>query len=108
LIPPLRFFTFLNPALASSSRARVEREPLLQKRTISSALDGSLANLCHQKVASLATMNRVDVVWSGDVFELHHVQYRDVELELAKDKILSLFYELDGNFTRLPLLQQTL
>jgi len=53
-------------------------------------------------------MNRVDVVWSGDVFELHHVQYRDVELELAKDKILSLFYELDGNFTRLPLLQQTL
>jgi hypothetical protein len=53
-------------------------------------------------------MNRVDVVWSGDVFESHQVQYNDVELERAKDKILSLFYELDGNFTRLPLLQQSI
>jgi len=61
-----------------------------------------------KNAASLATMNRVDVVWSGDVFESHQIQFSDVELELAKDEILSLFYELDGNFTRLPLLQQSI
>jgi hypothetical protein len=57
---------------------------------------------------SLSSMNNGQAVWSGDVFELHHAQYQDRELELAKDKIISLFYELDGNFTRLPLLQQSM
>ena len=54
---------------------------------------------------SLDSMNIGESVWSGDVFELHQVHYRDVELELAKDKILCLFHEFDGNFTQLPLLQ---
>jgi hypothetical protein len=41
----------------------------------------------------------------GDVFELHDVHYRNGELELAKDKIISLFYEFNGNFIELRLLQ---
>lgn len=53
----------------------------------------------------LASMNNGQAVWSGDVFELHDVQYRDLELELAKNKIISLFHEFDGNFTQLRHLQ---
>ena len=59
-----------------------------------------------KNAAGLAAMNRVDVDWSADVFELYDVYYDDVELELAKDRILSLFYEFNGNFTQLRLLQQ--
>ena len=55
---------------------------------------------------SLGSMNIGQAVWSGDVFELHHVYYKDVELELAKDKMISLFYEFEGNFTELRQLQQ--
>jgi len=55
---------------------------------------------------NLASMNNGRAVWSGDVFELHQFQYRDAELELAKDKLLSLFYEVDGDFSQLRLLQQ--
>ena len=57
-----------------------------------------------KNAASLSSMNNGDAVWSGDVFELQHVQLSDVELEPAKDKIISLFYEFDGNFTPLHLL----
>jgi hypothetical protein len=61
-----------------------------------------------KNAASLAAMNRVEVVWSGDVFEQHQIHYDDVELEFAKDKMISLFYELDGNFSQLRLLQHTM
>ena len=61
-----------------------------------------------KRAASLSAMNNGEAVWSGDVFELHHVQYKDRELELAKDNIVSLFYEFDGNFTELRLLQQNI
>ena len=59
-----------------------------------------------RNAASLSDMNNGQAVWSGDVFELNHVQYKDVELALAKDKIISLFHEFDGNFTQLRLTQQ--
>jgi hypothetical protein len=58
-----------------------------------------------KNAASLSSMNNGQAVWSGDVFELHDVHYRNGELELAKDKITSLFYEFNGNFTELRLLQ---
>ena len=58
-----------------------------------------------KNAASLGSMNNGQAVWSGDVFELHYVQYKDIELEQAKDKIISLFYEFDGNFTQLRLLE---
>lgn len=41
LILPLKCLTFLNPALTSNSRARLEREPVYKKRTISWALPSS-------------------------------------------------------------------
>ena len=59
-----------------------------------------------KNAASLSSMNTGNSVWSGDVFELHHVHLKNVELNLAKEKILSLFHEFDGNFTQLRLLQQ--
>jgi hypothetical protein len=58
-----------------------------------------------KNAASLAAMNRVEVLWSGDVFEQHQIHYSDVELELAKEKFINLFYEFDGDFTQLRLLQ---
>ena len=57
---------------------------------------------------SLVSMTNGQAVWSGDVLELHDVPFKDVELELAKDKMISIFYEFDGNFARLRLLQQTM
>jgi hypothetical protein len=61
-----------------------------------------------KNAASLSSMNNGQAVWSGDVFELHHVQYKDPELELAKDKFISLFYEFKGNFAELRQLQQNM
>ena len=57
---------------------------------------------------SLASMNNGHAVWSDNVFDLYNVQYKDVELELAKDRMIDLFHEFDGNFTQLRLLQQTM
>lgn len=54
--------------------------------------------------ASLDSMNNGQAVWSGDVFEIHHVHFKDMELEQAKDRLIKLFYEFDGNFTQLRLL----
>jgi hypothetical protein len=58
-----------------------------------------------RNAASLACMNNGQAVWSGDVFEIHRVQFKDVELEQAKQRFISMFYEFDGNFTQLRLLQ---
>jgi hypothetical protein len=48
--------------------------------------------------ASLDDLHKDEAIWSEDVFALCHVQYSDEELELAKEKIISLFYEFNGNF----------
>jgi hypothetical protein len=59
-----------------------------------------------RNAAGLSDMNNGHAVWSSDVFELHDVHLKDVELELAKAEIISLFYEFDGDFTELRLLLQ--
>lgn len=57
---------------------------------------------------SLASMNNGQAVWSFDIFEIQHMEYRDVELKQAKQSIIRLFHEYDGNFIqlRLPQLQR--
>ena len=57
-----------------------------------------------QHADRLSSMNNGVAVWSGDVFELHHVQFQKAELEEAKEKLIRLFHEFDGNFTKLRLL----
>jgi len=54
--------------------------------------------------ASLSSMNNGQAVWSGDVFEIHQVHLRDVELERAKAELIHLFHKFDGNFIPLRLL----
>lgn len=54
-----------------------------------------------RNVSSVDDMNEDPAVWSGDIFEMYQVHYSAGELELAKDKIISLFYEFDGQFTEL-------
>ena len=54
-----------------------------------------------KNAVNLDAMNEEKVVWSGDVFELHHAYYDDIELELAKNKLISLFYEFEGKFREL-------
>jgi hypothetical protein len=54
-----------------------------------------------KNAASLDAMNDGEAVWSGDVFELNQVYCDDRELELAKDKLVSLFYEFEANFKEL-------
>ena len=61
-----------------------------------------------KNAASLSSMNKGQVVWSGDVFELHDVHLTNAELERAKEKIIDLFYEFEGNFTELRLLLQNM
>lgn len=59
-----------------------------------------------KNAASLSSMNNGEAIWSGDVFEIHHVYFKQEELDLAKEKLIRLFYEFDGNFTQLRLLLQ--
>ena len=56
----------------------------------------------------LSSMNNGHAVWSGDVFAIHHVHLKNVELDQAKDKLIRLFYEFNGNFTQLRLLLQNM
>jgi len=49
-----------------------------------------------KNTASLEAMNKENAVWSEDVFELYNVQYRDEQVEMAKEKIVSLFHEFVG------------
>lgn len=58
--------------------------------------------------ASLSSMNNEQVVWSSDVFESHHIYFKDTELELAKEKVIHLFYTLDGNFMQLRSILQNM
>ena len=54
-----------------------------------------------RNVSSVDDVNEDPAVWSGDVFEMNHTHYSAGELELAKEKIISLFYKFDGQFTEL-------
>jgi hypothetical protein len=61
-----------------------------------------------RNVASLDAMNQDPAVWSGNVFEMYEVRYSAKELDLAKERIVSLFFEFNGQFPELrDLLQQT-
>jgi hypothetical protein len=56
--------------------------------------------------ASLDSMNNGHAVWSGDVFEIYEVNIQSTELEEAKEKLIELFYQFEGNFIPLRLLLQ--
>ena len=55
---------------------------------------------------SLSSMNNGQAVWSFDIFEIQHIEYRDVELRQAKAAMIRLFHEYDGNFIQLRLLHR--
>ena len=57
-----------------------------------------------QNADRLSSMNDGVAVWSGDVFEMHRVQFKDVELDEAKEKLIQLFFKFDGNFMKLHML----
>jgi hypothetical protein len=52
-----------------------------------------------RNAARLEAMNKGNPVWSKDIFELYHVQYNEDELEMAKEKIVSLFPDFISKFT---------
>lgn len=54
---------------------------------------------------SLAAINEDPAIWSVDIFKLHGIHCHAEQLELAKEIIISLFYEFDGEF---PELKQSL
>jgi hypothetical protein len=56
-----------------------------------------------RNAAGMDAMNQDPAIWSGDVFEMYEVRYSTKELKRAKEKILSLFYEFDGQFPELRL-----
>jgi hypothetical protein len=51
-----------------------------------------------KNAAALADIHNEKAIWSEDVFAFHHVQYSDEEIELAKEKIISLLREFNGEF----------
>ena len=51
-----------------------------------------------KNAATLDEMHHEKALWSEDVFAIHHVQYSDEELELAKVRIIDLFHEFNGGF----------
>jgi hypothetical protein len=51
-----------------------------------------------KNAASLDGMNKDEAIWSENIFELYHFQFSDEEIELAKEKIISLFYEFNSDF----------
>ena len=54
---------------------------------------------------SLAAINEDPAVWSVDIFKMHQIRYNAEELERAKDRIIRLFDEFEGEF---PELKQSL
>ena len=60
-----------------------------------------------KNASTLDEMHHEKAVWSEDVFALHHVQYSDDELELAKEKIIDLFHEFDSEFPERKGLRQS-
>jgi hypothetical protein len=59
-----------------------------------------------RNVASMNTMNQDPAVWSGNVFEMYEIRYSAQELERAKEEIVHLFYDNDGQFPELRTLLQ--
>jgi hypothetical protein len=58
-----------------------------------------------RNAVSLATMNENPAVWSVDVFKLNGIRCQAEQLELAKEILISMFFEFDGEF---PELKQSL
>jgi hypothetical protein len=54
-----------------------------------------------QNADSLAAINEDPAVWSVDIFKMHNIHCNAEQLELAKEIIISLFYEFDGQFPEL-------
>jgi len=54
-----------------------------------------------RNAGNLAALNKDPAVWSVDIFRLHQIRYPAEELERAKDGIIRLFYEFDGEFPEL-------
>jgi hypothetical protein len=52
-----------------------------------------------KNAASLEAMNKGNPAWSEDVFELYQVWYTKDELEMAKQKVVSLFLDFISKFT---------
>ena len=50
---------------------------------------------------SLAAINKDPAVWSVNIFKMYHIHCHAEELELAKVILISLFYELNGQFPEL-------
>lgn len=51
--------------------------------------------------ASLAAIHGEPAVWSVDIFKMHQIHCNAEQLELAKEIMISLFYEFDGQFPAL-------
>jgi hypothetical protein len=56
--------------------------------------------------ASLDAMNQDPAVWSGDIFEMNNVWCSAEQLKQAKEEIIRLFYDNDGEFPELRTLLQ--
>jgi hypothetical protein len=54
-----------------------------------------------RNAASIAAMNEDPAVWSVDIFQMCNIHYNAEELELAKERVVDLFYEFDGQFPEL-------
>lgn len=55
---------------------------------------------------SLAAINEDPAVWSIDIFKMHSIHCNAEQLELAKEIIISMFYEFDGQFPNLKTILQ--
>lgn len=48
--------------------------------------------------STLDKWNEENAVWSEDIFEMNNIQFKEEEVELAKERILRLYYEFNGEF----------
>jgi hypothetical protein len=59
-----------------------------------------------KNAAILDEIHKDDAIWSENIFGLNHVQFRDDQIELAEEKIISLSYEFNGDFPQRVLPKQ--
>jgi hypothetical protein len=53
-----------------------------------------------KNAASLGTMHGNEAVWSEDVFLRNQIAFREEELDLAKAKLIDLFDQSNGEFSK--------
>ena len=51
-----------------------------------------------KNATNLDDMHKDEAIWFENIFEIHDIQFTDEEIELAKEKIISMFYEFNGEF----------